>query len=319
MYAKNSGTVALGELTGAGTIASPSGGTVTWIVGGKNTDTTFTGTITDTAPAHNALTKTGTGKLTLNGSVNYSGATTVSNGVLVIASDSTSLDNSPVITLSGDAATIDVTGRSDATLNLGNVVQQSLSGHGIINGNLFEQSNVTNNLTPGVLLVTQTATINGALTMQINRTNVVNSAELSAPTFVNGGSIILTVTNVGSTNLAAGDKFQLFNQAFTGGFVVTNLPTLPLPQMYWTNNIAVDGSIAVVSTVNPNPTNITTSVSGNILTLSWPADHQGWTLQQNTNGIASTNWQNVAGSTGTTSTNITIDPTVPSIFYRLKF
>ncbi len=44
---------------------------------------------------------------TRTGFVNYSGATTVvSNGVLAIASDSTSLDNSPVInTVAGYAAT----------------------------------------------------------------------------------------------------------------------------------------------------------------------------------------------------------------------
>jgi fibronectin-binding autotransporter adhesin len=319
MNSKNRGTVTFGALIGAGTIASPSGnsGTVTWIVGGNNNDSTFSGTITDNATAHNALTKVGTGKLSLTGSVNYSGDTTISNGVLALASDSVSLDNSPNITLAGDNATIDVTGHSDPTLYLGNVTPQVLNGFGIINGNLFEQINTTNNLRPGVLRVTQTATINGALTMQINRTNAVNSAELSAPTFVNGGSIILTVANVGSTNLVGGDKFQLFNQAFTGDFVATNLPALPLAGMYWTNNIAVDGSISVVSTVATNPTNITMSATGGVLNLSWPADHQGWTLQQNTN-LVTPNWQDVPGSTGINSTNITIDPNTPSIFYRLK-
>ena len=321
MNSKNLGTISLGALVGAGTINGPTAGTSTYIIGAKNIDSTFSGAINNTsAGINNALTKVGTGKLTLTGPLAYAGTTTVSNGVLAIASDSTSLDNSPTITLAGDTATIDVTGRTDTTLTLGNLTPQILNGHGIINGNLFEAATSTNNLNAGVLRVTQTATINGVLIMQINNTNVVNSAQLSAPTFVNGGSIVLTVTNVGSTNLAAGDKFQLFNQAFTGGFVVTNLPTLPAPQFYWTNNIAVDGSIAVASTVtvNTNITSVTMSTTGNVLTLSWPADHTGWTLQQQTNGVSGI-WQDVAGSANINSTNIPIDPTIPSIFYRLKY
>ncbi len=79
--------------------------------------------------------------------------------------------------------------------------------------------------------------------------------------FVNGGSITLTVANVGSTSLAAGDTFQLFSQPFPGAFVVANLPVLPAPRLYWTNKIALNGSIAVAATVNTSPTNITVSVS----------------------------------------------------------
>ncbi len=70
-----------------------------------------------------------------------------------------------------------------------------------------------------------------------------------------------------------------------------------------------------------NPTNITVSVSGQTLSLSWPADHLGWILQVQTNNLITglgTNWVDVPGSGSSTSAVITINPTNPSVFYRLR-
>ena len=78
----------------------------------------------------------------------------------------------------------------------------------------------------------------------------------------------------------------------------------------------------VVSTVNTSPTNIVSSVSGNQLTLSWPADHIGWKLQSQTNalstGITAT-WYDMAGSTATNQMTFTIDPANPTVFYRMIY
>lgn len=74
------------------------------------------------------------------------------------------------------------------------------------------------------------------------------------------------------------------------------------------------------SSINPNPPVLLASYAGNMLTLSWP-DNAGWTLQMQTNSLSSglgTNWVDVPGSTGITSTNITVDPAKPAVFYRLK-
>jgi len=81
-------------------------------------------------------------------------------------------------------------------------------------------------------------------------------------------------------------------------------------------------NLVIVNSVNTTPTNIVTSVSGNQLTLSWPADHIGWTLQAQTNSLStglSTNWNDVAGSTTTNQVIITVDPMNPAVFYRMKF
>ena len=81
-------------------------------------------------------------------------------------------------------------------------------------------------------------------------------------------------------------------------------------------------NLVIANSVNTTPPNIVTSVSGDQLTLSWPADHTGWTLQSQTNslstGLAAT-WYDVAGSTATNQVIITIDPTSPAVFYRMKF
>jgi hypothetical protein len=74
--------------------------------------------------------------------------------------------------------------------------------------------------------------------------------------------------------------------------------------------------------VNPNPTNILASMSANLLTLSWPADHTGWTLQAQTNSLSKglgTNWVNVGNSATTNQVIIPINSTNGSVFYRLFY
>lgn len=76
------------------------------------------------------------------------------------------------------------------------------------------------------------------------------------------------------------------------------------------------------SSVNPTPTNLTSSVSGNNLSLSWPSDHTGWRLQSQTNSInfgLRTNWVDVAGSTTTNQVTIPLNPANGSVFYRMVY
>lgn len=80
--------------------------------------------------------------------------------------------------------------------------------------------------------------------------------------------------------------------------------------------------LSIVSVVNPNPTNITFSITGNQLTLSWPTDHTGWRLQCQTNDLAAglgTNWVDVAASSATNRVIVPIDANNESVFYRLIY
>jgi hypothetical protein len=72
--------------------------------------------------------------------------------------------------------------------------------------------------------------------------------------------------------------------------------------------------------VNTTPTNIVISVTGNQITLSWPADHIGWQLQSNSVGLTATGaWFTVPGSTATDQIITTLDATKTNVFYRMYY
>jgi fibronectin-binding autotransporter adhesin len=81
-------------LSGAGTIDTVAGGAPTLSVGGGNGGGTFSGAIQNTAGVF-ALTKTGTGTQVLSGTNTYSGATTISAGVLGFAKQASLYNNTP--------------------------------------------------------------------------------------------------------------------------------------------------------------------------------------------------------------------------------
>ena len=80
-----------------------------------------------------------------------------------------------------------------------------------------------------------------------------------------------------------------------------------------------------VGTVNETPTNVTASVSGNKLTLSWPADHIGWSVLAQTNHLTAgvslnpADWGRVPGSQNTNQLQITIDPAHPAGYYQMVY
>ena len=67
-----------------------------------------------------------------------------------------------------------------------------------------------------------------------------------------------------------------------------------------------------------NPTNIMVNVSTNTLTIAWPADHLGWILQAQTNGLSTGQWFDVPGSDATNAVVIPINPANTSVFYRQR-
>jgi alpha-L-arabinofuranosidase len=68
-------------------------------------------------------------------------------------------------------------------------------------------------------------------------------------------------------------------------------------------------------------TNLTWSVTGNHLTLNWPADYLGWILQSQTNSLnqgLDTNWMDVPSNGSVTQAVITIYAAKPTMFFRLR-
>lgn len=358
---RDAATVRLGHIIGGSQTSGIDGATTagvidTYLLGGRNIDSTFQGYIRGS----NNVVKIGSGKLIFDGAnvttntdsttytnylysslLGYSLNTTVSNGTLGIVVPN-NLSNSPTVTLASSAAILDVSKMgfvqdqvdefsvvTNQVLVTNGVMQvyapQVLAGIGTIQGSVVADSGSTVNvgLTTGTLAVTGSISLNGAVNMNLNRTNAQTASRLTAASFAGSGAT-LTVTNLGTT-LVTGDTFQLFSGPVSA-FTTVNLPVASADNSItyvWDNKIAVDGTVKVLSGASPvstTPTNITSSVTGNQLTMTWPSSHIGWTLQAQTNTLStglSGTWFAVAGSTTTNQVIVTINPANPTVFYRL--
>jgi len=207
-----------------------------------------------------------------------------------------------------------------------------LAGTGPYSGgiNVLAGGNLAPNMYGTITTMTVSAVLTnaGVITLQISKNSTVTNADQlnCTGTFVNIGTVMVT-TNAGSTlPLAAGDTFRLFT--LTNYAVLTGLtPILPaLPSgLGWSNNLAVNGTVAVVATVSTLPFAVGASVSGSQLTLSWPVDHTGWRLQVQTNSLSAgltvnnANWFDVPGSTSVDTEIINIDPAQDTVFYRMVY
>ena len=164
------------------------------------------------------------GTIILTASNIYSGLTTVNGGILLVNGVQA---NSPVTITGG-----------------------TLGGSGIVLAAVTNQA--TGNLQPGAgggniatLTISNLLVLAGTNTLALNRTNAPNASRLAGiSTLTEGGT--LTVTNAGPA-LQIGDTFQLFSAAsYTGNFATLNLPALN-NGLGWSNNLAVNGSLVVVT------------------------------------------------------------------------
>ena len=291
-------------------------GTLT--IGTDNNDGLFSGQFIDGSTQPLGVTKAGSGTLTLSGDSTSTGPVTVSAGTLKLASASGSYFNGQPILGSGSfsnasafavatGATLDVSGRSGGTMTLN--ANQTLKHSGAGTGTITVAGNVNIG--------------NGTLLLGVNHAGLAHDSTAGSITY----SGTLAVTNIGAA-LQAGDVFQLFASG-TSGFTAYNLQTNDVVNNVkydWINTVASDGKITVQNVsplVNTTPTNITAVASGSTLDLSWPEDHQGWTLQ--TNAVSVTDpaaWFEYPAGTGSRNTNHvihTIDQTKANVFFRLVY
>jgi len=332
-----------GDTTGVGATAiariNPASGVVTNVVitcpGINYTATpTFTvtgggaatpATITGQAPTPNVsggLTKAGPGILTLTNASTYLGATIVSGGKLVLSGVGSIAASANIIV--GSGTIFDVTAVSGG-YTMGSA--QTLQGSGTVNGVVTVNGTLAPGMgTMGTLTLNNSPMLNGVTLMKINRNGgdfLNDQIKLPSSAITCGGTLV--VTNLGVDPLVAGDTFQLFSATGYGGtFAATNLPPLG-NNLYWTNLVALNGTLAVVGMVSTVPTNIVWSLSGTNLVLSWPADHVGWRLLVQTNHLASgislnsNDWATIPNSPGTNLIGLPIDSTLSTEFYRLVY
>jgi autotransporter-associated beta strand protein len=151
----------IGELTGDATTGiggGPSSGqTVTWRVGGRNTDATFAGSIVNGTGA-TAIIKNGTGRWTLTGASTHSGSTTVSAGTLRIDGSTT---GSSVIVQSSAALGGGGTITGNVTFQSGSVLEHAAlaSAPLAVTGNLAFGTNAVVRPLTGIALSPGTYTL----------------------------------------------------------------------------------------------------------------------------------------------------------------
>jgi hypothetical protein len=109
----------------------------------------------------------------------------------------------------------------------------------------------------------------------------------------------------------------------TGGvFTITGTVGQPDAGTMTGGNWSVVGGFWAVISAVPAPGAPLLTIRGtttNTVAVSWPSPSVGWTLQQNTNGVATANWSNVTATiqdNGTTKTLI-VNPPSGNRFYRL--
>jgi outer membrane autotransporter protein len=207
----------------------------------------------------------------------------------------------------------------DGSLAAGSAVtvatNSTLGGTGTVNGpvTVLAGGAIAPGDSIGTLTVNNNLTLAGNLSIEVNKANSQTSDMTIVTGTLSATSIgFINVTNLGPA-LAQGDSFTLFNKPVSGGGSMT--VTGGGIGINWTNKLAVDGTIAVLSTVSLSPVSITFSNTGPSLRLSWPADHTGWTLQTNASGLGA-GWGPVSGSSATNQVFMPFKPT-GSVFFRL--
>jgi autotransporter-associated beta strand protein len=264
--------------------------------------------------SQNLVVSNSASNIRLEGTNTYTGNTLVTAGTLTIATNG-SIATSPIIELAGGALNV-----ATITSNFKLLTGQTLRGRGITTGNVTINSGAT--LTPGVSSIgTNTfagnLTNSGTIVMDVNSTGASDRVTTTGGTNTYGGT--LQINNVGPT-LASGNTFALFSANGIGSFASIS-PANPNsdPALLWSFN-RTNGVLSVLAVIATNPTNITVVVSPGQMTLSWPFDHTGWTLQVQTNSLnvgLGTNWFSVAGSTTTNQVVVPLNPASPAVFYRM--
>jgi hypothetical protein len=276
--------------------------------------------------------------LWLDGANTYSGPTIVSNAILHVGAGS-SLGLSTYVQVNSGAI-LDLSATPGYSIG----TAQTMAGNGTVNGPSSGSLNFNTGGTLAIglpaanggpntntftLAISNSVALNAGSTDYVvaNKTSAAAGAvpvdKLSGPTSLTLAGTTLMITNYGRS-FVGGDSLALFSAtsiSTNGGYSI--VPATPGPGLAWDiSSIPVNGTLNIIATVNRNPTNIGFSVSGNQLTLSWPADHTGWELEIQTNSLSvgiNTNWVPDPASTTVDSIAIPINLANGTVFYRLVY
>jgi len=156
-------------------------------------------------------------------------------------------------------------------------------------------------------------TLGGANTYKGNTTIQQGSVMLTQNTPVLAATSTLSIASGAAINLVDPGVTNKVASLVTNGVALAN-------GIYSSANLSPflsgSGYLLVGPSGPTGPAYITNSLSGSSLTLTWPAG-EGWLLQAATN-LSNPSWVYVTDGS-VSSTNITVDPTKQSVFFRLTY
>ncbi|OQA98084.1 MAG: Serine protease EspC precursor [Bacteroidetes bacterium ADurb.Bin217] len=282
----------VGSIAGAGIIDNVAGGgTPTLSCGGNNTSTTFSGVIKNSSGSL-ALTKIGTGTLTLSGANLYTGITTISNGIIKLGS-TTALGSDAAGTTISTGAALDLNG-----ITYMNNESLTISGTGYSSSGVICNSNASAALFPGAISLSAASTITAGNQITLSGT-ISNNQHFTK----NGSNSLIFTSNTISVN----------NLDIAAGTIVGG-----------TSTINIYGDFTSSGTFTPN-TNTVNFVGSGLQTIAGVTFYNitinnasGATLSANaivngtitlTNGIVTTNAFTIDLGTNGTIVEIAINPT----------
>lgn len=197
-------------------------GNTTLRIGHRNIDSVFLGSINNGTNKVLSLTKTGTAKLTLGGTSNYTGPTQINAGILAING---STGSSAITVANGGTLAGSGTLGGSATVQSGGIVSP---GDGI-----------------GTLTAQQQVTMQSGSTLRIEIDPATDSADklVVNNTLQRGGTLLVSKL---PGDVAFGKSYTLFQATtLTGSFSAVTLPSLPAG-MYWNSSQIQSGILSVL-------------------------------------------------------------------------
>ena len=186
-------------------------------------------------------------------------------------------------------------------------------------GDVASLAGAANTLTSGTTSLTYTTATNAGYVLAAAINNGYSST-YPAPAYNPGNNANQTLYGPALFPGGSSGHLHLYGDVPTAGTytdIYTNMNNTSQRNAYVT--LVFDANV-LAAPINTNPPVILASYAGGMLTLAWPTN-PGWTLQQQTNSLSKglgSNWVDVLGSPGITTTNIPVDPASPAVFYRLK-
>jgi autotransporter-associated beta strand protein len=269
------GTYYLGSLAGGPYTqlrgAANGGSACTYIIGDRNNDSTFAGSIINgyaggSSPSANAavaITKTGTGTLTLSGTNTYSGSTVVNSGTLALSGYGVIRSSTSIYLNTG--TTLDASARVDQSITLN--TNQWLAGSATIKGSVVANGDGIN----GATLSPSTSTDIGefgflgqnSLGDLLITSNLVLKSGCSVCVDIYDGTTndvfhVAGAVTLGGTlkiqsyaNVVEGSAFKIFYAASYSGMMDAVTPT-PSDTLAWDQStLAIDGTLR--ATAYPRP------------------------------------------------------------------